>query len=72
MFCRNCGSPLISRGDRHPTIFNLALGTVDGDPGVRPTAHWHVASKASWFEIRDDLPQYPEFPPIPSDFKLPE
>ena len=66
-FCRNCGSPLIARSDAYPTIYNLALGTLDDDPGVRPAAHWHVASKASWFEIADDLPQYAEFPPIPGN-----
>ncbi|MGE8635476.1 MAG: GFA family protein, partial [Achromobacter piechaudii] len=32
----------------------------DDDPGVKPTAHCHVASKASWFDITDALPQYPE------------
>jgi hypothetical protein len=52
--------------DRYPTIFNLALGTLDADPGIRPEAHWHVASKAPWFQITDDLPQYPGFPPMPS------
>ena len=72
MFCKNCGSPLVARGDQHPAILNVALGTLDDDPGVRPEAHWHVASKAPWFEIKDALPQYPEFPPMPMDFRLPE
>jgi hypothetical protein len=69
-FCRNCGSPLIAFSDDHPTIFNLPLGTLDDDPGIRSEAHWHVASKPPWFEITDNLPQYPEFPPVPPDFKL--
>jgi hypothetical protein len=68
-FCRNCGSPLIAFSDQYPTIFNLPLGTLDDDPGIRPEAHWHVASKAPWFEITDDLPRYPEFPPMPSEAK---
>jgi hypothetical protein len=66
-FCRHCGSPMIAFADRHPTILNLPLGTLDEDPGIRPQAHWHVASKAPWFEITDDLPQYPGFPPMPAD-----
>lgn len=70
-FCRNCGSPLIAFSDQYPTIFNLPLGTLDGDPGIRPEAHWHVASKAPWFEITDNLPQYPEFPPMPSEASAP-
>jgi hypothetical protein len=67
MFCRNCGSPLIARSDEYPTMYNLALGTLDDDPGIRATEHWHVASKAPWFEITDDLPQHLEFPPQPDD-----
>jgi len=67
LFCRNCGSPLVARSDDYPTILNLALGTLDDDPGIRPEAHWHVASKAPWFEITDDLPQHPGFPPLPAE-----
>jgi len=64
-FCRNCGSPLVAWSDQFPAILNLAMGTLDDDPGVRPEAHWHVSSKAPWFHIADDLPQFPEFPPQP-------
>jgi hypothetical protein len=65
MFCRTCGSPIIARSDQYPTIYNLAMGTLDGDPGIRPSQHWHVASKAAWYEITDNLPQFAEFPPMP-------
>jgi hypothetical protein len=46
-----------------PTVYNVPLGTVDGDPGIAPAEHWHVASKAPWHQITDDLPQYETFPP---------
>jgi hypothetical protein len=65
MFCRNCGSPIIARSDQYPTVYNLAMGTLDDDPGIRPSQHWHVASKAPWYEITDHLPQFAEFPPMP-------
>jgi hypothetical protein len=61
-FCRVCGSPLISRFDRNPSVYGLALGTLDDDPGVRPQLHVFVGSKASWFDITDDLPQFPGLP----------
>ena len=61
-FCSRCGSPLVAYSDEHPTIMNLALGTLDDDPGVRPESHWHVASKAPWFEIADDLPRHAAWP----------
>jgi len=44
-------------------VREVVLGTVDGDPGVRPLAHIFVRSKALWHEIADDLPQFDEWPP---------
>ena len=61
-FCRVCGSPILSKFDAHPAYYGLPLGTLDEDPGVRPGLHVHVASKAPWFTITDDLPQLPEGP----------
>jgi hypothetical protein len=31
---------------------------------VRPACHVFAGSKAPWFEITGDLPQYPEYAPI--------
>jgi hypothetical protein len=61
-FCSRCGSPLIAYAGDEPKVFNLTLGSIDGDPLIRPTEHWHVASKAPWYEITDTLPQYESFP----------
>ncbi|OZI69256.1 GFA family protein [Bordetella genomosp. 1] len=58
-FCSACGTPLLSRFDAHPEAYGLPLGALDDDPGVRPACHVHVASKAPWYEITDDLPQHP-------------
>lgn len=58
-FCKRCGSPLIKRVDADPDGFRLRLGTLDVDPGGRPTAHICVDSKAPWLEIADPLPQKP-------------
>ena len=59
-FCAKCGSTLggIYRGK----VGWITLGTVEGDPGIRPAAHIFVGSKAPWHEITDDLPQYDEWP----------
>jgi hypothetical protein len=38
-------------------------GNLLDDMDVRPQAHWFVGSKASWYSITDDLPQYEEYPP---------
>jgi hypothetical protein len=57
-FCQTCGSSLFWAYDTHPELVALALGTLDDDPGGRPTAHIYVGSKAPWFEITDALPQH--------------
>jgi len=57
-FCDTCGSTLQYITAAKPSSFALALGTLDDDPGVRPTDHIFVRSKAPWFEITDDLPQH--------------
>jgi len=60
-FCRVCGSPVVSRFDGVP-YYGVPLGPLDDDPGIRPELHVHVATKAPWFTITDDLPQCPAGP----------
>lgn len=38
-------------------IVYVRIGTIDEDAGLKPDVHIHVASKAPWYEIRDELPQ---------------
>jgi hypothetical protein len=61
-FCSRCGgeTPRFSRGRGMAVV---PVATLDVDPDVRPEAHIFVASKAPWFEITDDLPQFAELPP---------
>ena len=59
-FCGACGTPLLSRFDQTPEVYGLPLGALDDNPGIKPACHVHVASKAPWYDITDDLPQYPE------------
>ena len=56
-FCGRCGSPILKRNDSRPETLRLRLGTLDTDPGVRPSKHIYVGSKAPWVEIKDGLPQ---------------
>ena len=57
-FCRNCGSPVYSYRASIPSTVRVRLGTLDGDPGLRPVLHSWVGEKAPWFEITDGLPQF--------------
>ena len=55
-FCSICGSPLAAFDDKK--IRCITLGSTDGDAGLRPEFHIYVSSKAPWYEISDDLPQF--------------
>ena len=57
-FCSRCGSTLQWLRLSKPEIVDIALGAIDGDPGVRPSCHIFAGSKAPWFEITDNLPQH--------------
>ena len=55
--CKVCGSLLYSVV-RDGAFVHVAMGTLVDDPTIRPTEHIFVGSKAPWFTITDDLPQY--------------
>src|SRR4051794_38126434 len=57
--CGKCGSLLYSVV-REGAFVHVAMGTLLDDPSIRPRAHIFVGSKARWFIITDDLPQYQE------------
>ena len=71
-FCGQCGSPVVNRNGpeaeyskQNPAsmqTYGIAIGSLDGDPGVAPGFHAFVAFKAAWFTITDDLPQHDGFP----------
>jgi hypothetical protein len=56
-FCDQCGGQLYSDGG---DVRGLRLGTVDGDPGIRPPWHQWLESAPDWEPIPDDgLPRFP-------------
>jgi hypothetical protein len=61
VFCRQCGSPM-PRVDPDRGLTVVPMGSFDDDPGMRPQSHIFVASKAPWFDVADDLPQFAEYP----------
>lgn len=61
-FCRVCGSRVPSKA-RDGAVYFVPAGLLDGDPGVKPALHMFVGSKAPWWEITDDLPQFEKWVP---------
>jgi hypothetical protein len=57
--CGVCGSLLFSVV-RDGAYAHVAMGSLADTPSIRPTSHIYVGSKAPWFEITDDLPQFEE------------
>ena len=58
--CGKCGS-LLYAVVRNGAYVHVTMGTLVDSPSIRPSRHIFVGSKAPWFEITDDLPQYEEF-----------
>jgi hypothetical protein len=58
-FCSVCGSALFSGGGDKPV--GVRMGTLDGDPGVRPAYRQWLESAAPWETVPDDgLERFPQ------------
>jgi hypothetical protein len=62
-FCSECGGEA-PRVSRERGMASVPAGTLDTDFGPVPLTHIYVGSKAPWFTITDDLPQFEEMPPM--------
>ena len=62
-FCSVCGSSLFGNEWPEGDQIGIRLGALDGDPGIRPSFHTFVASRAPWEDLPDDgLPRYDDSP----------
>ncbi len=58
--CASCGSLLYSVV-RDGAYVHVAMGSLVDAPAIKPTEHIFVGSKAAWFDITDDLPQFARY-----------
>ena len=58
-FCGECGSPMPADFGE---VVMMPAGALDQDPGLAPSMHIFVGSKASWFEITDGVEQFDAMP----------
>lgn len=61
-FCRCCGSSLPWLAKSGKTVA-VPAGTLDQDPGIRPSQRVFWDSRADWYLEPDTLPAYRELPP---------
>lgn len=62
-FCERCGGRLFNPPASNPGITMLMVASLDDEPTVGAIVHVNVESKAPWYEILDDLPQFEGLPP---------
>jgi len=65
-FCGVCASPVCNH-PLAPELLCLVVGSLDDDSEFAPWAHFNTESKAPWFTIHDDLPQF-ETVPTPQEW----
>jgi len=61
--CRACGSYTYATHSDYAEFAYVCLGSLDDGHDIRPGYHEFVGSKASWFEIHDELPQFEDWSP---------
>jgi hypothetical protein len=61
-FCKSCGSslPWLSKSGG---IYIIPAGTLDEDPGLRPSWNIFYGSKAPWLISTSEIPQFDQLPP---------
>lgn len=59
-FCSNCGTQIYAKRENTQHII-LRLGSLNEDPKSQERCHIWVSHKASWYQINNHLPEYPEF-----------
>jgi hypothetical protein len=61
VYCGDCGSAVFVTDPSNGEVAMVRLGTIEGDPGITPSARQFVAYAAAWEPIPDDgLPRYDE------------
>ena len=57
---RGVGGALFTANPENPELKGVRLGVLDGDPGIRPSAHQFVDYAPAWAPVSDDgLPRFP-------------
>lgn len=63
-FCSACGTQISFSADFLPNLIDLSIGSFDRPESVVPTLHYWDSKRLPWVQFADDLPRFPEFPPM--------
>ena len=62
-FCKVCGSPVFSKRNSLPGMLRIRAGLLQEPVAAKLAFHFFTGSKASWWPICDELPQYADRAP---------
>ena len=62
IFCQICGSKIMFFSKSKPEKYYVSAGTLNGNINFPEAHHVFVGSKASWYDITDNLKQHLEYP----------
>jgi len=60
-FCSTCGAAVPSI-QMDGALLVVPAGSLDGEPGISPTAHICIASRAGWEDAMHDIPKFEGLP----------
>ena len=63
-FCPVCGTQICFTADFIPGLIDLTIGSLDQPALLAPTLHYWDTERLPWLHVADDLPRFPEFPPV--------
>jgi hypothetical protein len=63
-FCPTCGTQICFTAEDIPGLIDLTIGSLDHPELVAPTLHYWAAERLPWVRFADDLPKFPESPPV--------
>ena len=63
-FCAVCGTPLCFTASYIPGLIDITIGSLDRPEALAPALHYWDSKRLPWMKFADDLPKYPEFPPV--------
>jgi hypothetical protein len=63
-FCAACGSQIAFTASYIPGLIDITVGSLDHPETMAPTLHYWEAKRLPWLRLGDDLPKYPELPPL--------
>jgi hypothetical protein len=63
-FCSVCGTQICFTADYIPGLIDITIGSLDQPDKIAPTLHYWESKRLPWVRFADDLPKFPEFPPV--------